>query len=170
MSTPKDEKIENNSKEDTAILAAGCFWGVEKTFATMSGVEDTEVGFSGGHQKNPSYEEVCTGRTGHAECVKVVFDPEVISYYELLEIFWDCHDPTTSDRQGMDIGSQYRSAIFYFDEDQRKIAEKSKFHKNAEYKKHGKEIQTSITAFKVFYPAEEYHQNYWKKHEERPKL
>lgn len=145
----------------TATFAAGCFWGVEQRFREVEGVEDAEVGYSGGTTENPSYEEVCTGRTGHAESVRVWFDPERVSYDELLEVFWRSHNPTTPNRQGPDVGSQYRSVIFYHDEEQRQKAESSK----AQYQEElGRPIVTEIVPAGEFYRAEEYHQRYHEKH------
>lgn len=144
-----------------ATFAAGCFWGMEQTFGEVEGVEETAVGYSGGTTENPSYEEVCTGRTGHAESVRVHYDPERISYEDLLEVFWDSHNPTTPNRQGPDIGSQYRSVIFYHDEQQREKAEASKEQHQQEL---GRPIVTEIVPAEDFYLAEEYHQRYHQKH------
>ncbi|MGH7197267.1 MAG: peptide-methionine (S)-S-oxide reductase MsrA [Candidatus Omnitrophota bacterium] len=145
-----------------ATFAAGCFWGVEKILGELPGVVSTRVGYSGGRTKNPSYEEVCSGRTGHAEAVEITYDPSKISYEELLLTFWQYHDPTTKDRQGPDIGSQYRSVAFYHDNGQKEAAEKSKalldkahIFKNA--------VVTEIVPSADFYSAEEYHQKYLKK-------
>ncbi len=136
-----------------ATFAAGCFWGVEEAFLSGGRVIKTVVGYTGGHLPSPTYEQVCTGRTGHAEAVQVQYDPQTISYPELLGIFWKCHDPTQLNRQGPDIGTQYRSAIFYQNEEQRKLAESSK-KANA---------VTLIESAGLFYPAEDYHQQYLRK-------
>ncbi len=143
-----------------ATFAAGCFWGVEEAFRHLDGVQKTIVGYTGGRTRNPSYQEVCTGDTGHAEAVQVEFDPEKISYNELLDAFWKCHDPTTLNRQGSDVGSQYRSAIFYHDEDQRHQAEKSKNGWQTQFER---PLVTEIVAAGPFYEAEEYHQHYLEK-------
>ena len=147
---------------EKATFAAGCFWGVEKVFGALSGVTSTQVGYTGGKVTNPSYEEVCTGLTGHAEAIEISYDPSQISYEELLEVFFRHHDPTTLDRQGPDIGSQYRSAIFYHSAEQKEIAkhtleilEKSKVFKRP--------IATRLGPASEFYRAEEYHQKYLKK-------
>jgi len=145
---------------DKATFAAGCFWGVEAAFEKIDGVKKTIVGYTGGKTKNPSYEDVCTDETGHAEAVQIEFDPNVISYKQILEIFWKIHDPTQKNRQGVDIGTQYRSAIFYHNKEQKQIAEISKKQKE---KIIGKEIYTEISEAEEFYPAEEYHQKYIKK-------
>jgi len=145
---------------ETAILAGGCFWCVEAIFHRLRGVEKVISGYIGGTVENPTYQEVCSGTTGHAEAVKITFDPEVISFAELLEVFWRTHDPTSLNRQGADSGPQYRSAIFYGDEGQRGIAEESK--RQAE--KGGiwpDPIVTEITPAGTFYPAEGYHQDYY---------
>ncbi len=148
---------------EKATFAAGCFWHVEETFRHLKGVLSTTVGYTGGTTINPTYEDVCTDTTGHAEVVEVTFDPNKISYKELLTVFWDVHDPTTKNRQGPDIGNQYRSAIFYHTEEQKKQAEQSKknLEKTGKYKK---KIVTEITQATTFYPAEEYHQQYLQKH------
>lgn len=146
----------------TAVFAAGCFWGVEAWFERINGVEKTRVGYSGGNVENPSYELVKTGKTGHAESVKVDFDPEKISYEALIDAFFECHNPTTRNRQGEDIGSQYRSIIFYTDERQLQAAEQ----KVIEWNQKGvfkTEIVTEIEAAGPFYEAEEYHQKYLQK-------
>ncbi|MBI4430310.1 MAG: peptide-methionine (S)-S-oxide reductase MsrA [Candidatus Omnitrophica bacterium] len=145
-----------------AVFAAGCFWGVEKIFAKLPGVVSTQVGYTGGHTKNPTYEQVCSGRTGHAEAVEVAYDPSKISYGRLLVTFWQYHDPTMKNRQGPDIGSQYRSAIFYFDNEQRIQAEKSKglLEASGIYRN---SIVTEIVPAVTFYSAEEYHQKYLEK-------
>jgi peptide-methionine (S)-S-oxide reductase len=143
----------------TATFGAGCFWGVEEIFRQTKGVLKTCVGYLGGELKNPTYEDVCTDKTGHAEVVQVEFDPEIISYTDLLEIFWQCHDPTTLNRQGPDSGRQYRSAIFTHDKDQEKLASESK-EKHGASGKFRSPIVTEITPTSVFYKAEEYHQQY----------
>ena len=148
--------------KNKAIFAAGCFWGVETAFRKLDGVTDVKVGYTGGHIENPTYEDVCAGNTGHAEAVEIVFDPEVISYLELLDTFWKTHNPTTLNIQGPDVGEQYRSAIFYLDDEQKKLAEESKKN-SSESKKFEKEIVTEITKAGTFYLAEEYHQQYFSK-------
>lgn len=147
---------------EKATFGAGCFWGVEEAFGKINGVKETAVGYMGGKLENPTYEDVCTNTTGHAEVVEVIYDPEKISYEDLLNKFWEIHDPTQVNRQGMDVGSQYRSVIFYHNEKQRKIAEKSKNDLN-QSDKYSKPIATEITKAKTFYRAEEYHQKYFKK-------
>ncbi len=146
----------------TATFAAGCFWGVESVFKTLDGVHSTEVGYTGGQAENPSYELVCTGQTGHAEAVRIEFDPQTISFEDLLEAFWNSHDPTTMNRQGPDVGSQYRSAIFYHDEQQKEAAEKSitVFDAAGSF---DDPIVTEIQPAEEFWPAEEYHQDYFAK-------
>jgi peptide methionine sulfoxide reductase msrA/msrB len=148
---------------EVAIFAAGCFWGVESAFLSQPGVIETEVGYTGGTLAKPTYEQVCGGKTGHAEAVKVTFDPEKITYDQLLELFWDIHDPTLLDRQGPDIGKQYRSAIFCTTVEQFEKAVKSKAELEAAHKIKGK-IVTEIEMAKPFYKAEEYHQKYNQKH------
>ena len=147
---------------ETATLAGGCFWGVQHLLDNISGVITTQAGYTGGITKNPAYEEVSTGTTGHAEAVEVVFDPKIITYKEILSYFWRLHDPTQENRQGPDIGTQYRSAIFYHSEEQRAIAEESKKEFDAK-KIFSKPAVTEIVAATTFYPAEEYHQNYFDK-------
>ena len=149
-------------KTETATFAAGCFWGVEETFRKTKGVTSTMVGYTGGKMKNPTYEDVCSDETGHAEAVQIEFDPKKIPYEKLLDIFWQNHDPTQLNRQGPDFGSQYRSAIFYHDEKQKEAAIKSKeiLEKS---KKYSKPIATEIMPAKDFYKAEEYHQRYKQK-------
>ena len=145
-----------------ATFAAGCFWGVEKIFSKIDGVVSTSVGYSGGTTPNPLYELVCTGRTGHAEAVEVVYNPSRVRYEELLITFWEYHDPTTPDRQGPDLGSQYRSVIFTHDEEQKKAAERSK-KLLEEAKLFERPIVTEIVPAAEFYRAEEYHQQYLQK-------
>ena len=145
-----------------AIFAAGCFWGVEETLARQTGVVATAVGYTGGSVERPSYEQVCTGTTGHAEAVEVDYDPEQISYGELLEVFWNSHDPTTTNRQGPDVGSQYRSAIFFQDAEQEKEALESRERRQASGQTRGR-IVTEIAPAATFWRAEEYHQRYLEK-------
>lgn len=146
----------------TATFAAGCFWGVEAAFRQVPGVLATSVGYTGGSLDHPSYRDVCTGRTGHAEAVRVEYDPERVSYEELLDVFWAGHDPTTRDRQGPDRGTQYRSAIFVHDEAQRTAATASRARLDASGA-HGRPIVTEITPASTFHPAEDYHQQYLEK-------
>lgn len=146
-----------------AIFGAGCFWGVEWMFRKIPGVASAICGYSGGHKDNPTYEEVCTGRTGHAEVVEVEFDPAVVSYHHLLDAFFEGHDPTTMNRQGPDVGTQYRSAIFYLDDEQKRIALEAKACWDASGR-YPRPIVTEITAAGPFWPAEEYHQRYFEKH------
>ena len=143
-----------------ATFAAGCFWGVEAAFRELSGVTGTTVGYTGGTAVDPTYKQVCTGRTGHAEAVRVEFDPGKVSYEDLLDTFWQVHDPTTPNRQGWDIGNQYRSAIFFNDAEQQATATASLQSQQAQKRSR---IVTEITAASAFYPAEEYHQQYLEK-------
>ena len=143
-----------------ALFGAGCFWGVEEHFRRINGVNKTEVGYSGGNTKNPTYESVCYENTDHAEVLFVEFDEDKISYQSLVDEFWNCHDPTTLDRQGPDIGRQYRSVIYYFNDYQRNIAEQSKKQNQSNFQN---KIVTEISPADIFYKAEEYHQQYIKK-------
>ncbi|HTY46373.1 MAG TPA: peptide-methionine (S)-S-oxide reductase MsrA [Methanomassiliicoccales archaeon] len=154
-----------NQKEglQEATFAAGCFWHVQDAFDGVKGVVETEVGFMGGHTISPSYKQVCTHTTGHAEVVHLWFDPKVVGYKELVEFFWTMHDPTQVNRQGPDVGDQYRSAIFYYGGEQRAIAEDSKKKLNASGTL-GRPVATEITAASTFWRAEDYHQKYFKKH------
>ncbi|MBI2671821.1 peptide-methionine (S)-S-oxide reductase MsrA [Candidatus Woesearchaeota archaeon] len=142
-----------------AAFAAGCFWGVEESFRLLKGVKSTAVGYMGGKTKNPSYKEVCSGETGYAETVLLEYNSKIISYEKLIDVFWNIHNPTTKNRQGLDIGSQYRSIIFYFTEEQKKTAEKSKRKLN-DSGKYWKPIITEIIRAPEFYKAEDYHQKY----------
>ena len=146
----------------TATFAAGCFWGVEATFRKVEGVVETEVGYTGGDTENPTYEEVCGGRTGHAEAVQVRFDPARVSYDELLEVFWNLHDPTTLNRQGPDVGTQYRSAVFVHDDEQGAAAGASK-QRLEESGRYRGPIVTEILPAGPFHRAEDYHQQYFEK-------
>ncbi|MFZ1126867.1 peptide-methionine (S)-S-oxide reductase MsrA [Methanoregula sp.] len=147
----------------TATFGAGCFWGVEAAFRKVPGVISTEVGYAGGNTKNPRYEEVCTGRTGHAEAVRLLYDPDVVTYRELLATFWSIHDPTQKNRQGPDIGTNYRSVIFYHTPDQKQIAAQSKeeLERSGRFKR---PVVTEIVPAMEFWRAEEYHQQYHEKH------
>ena len=149
-------------KYEIASFAAGCFWGVEETFRELNGVISTMVGYMGGSTEDPTYGDVCTGTTGHAETVQVTFDPNKISYEKLLETFWNKHDPTTINRQGPDLGKQYRSIIFYHNDEQKKLAilSKEKLETSGKYKNL---IVTEIIPAPKFYPAEDYHQQYLEK-------
>jgi peptide-methionine (S)-S-oxide reductase len=170
--TPKimSEHKNNNSKKgemEKATFGSGCFWCTEAIFQNLKGVKSAVSGYSGGHIKNPSYKEVVNGNTGHAEVIQVTYDPSEISFAELLEIFWETHDPTTLNRQGNDVGPQYRSAIFYHNNEQKELAEKYK----KELDKSGvwqNPIVTEITAYKEFYEAEDYHQNYYNLNKMQP--
>jgi len=148
---------------EKATFGAGCFWHVEEAFRHLKGVLSTMVGYTGGTLKNPSYEDVCTDKTGHIEVVEITYDPKIISYDELLKVFWEIHDPTTMNRQGPDVGTQYRSVIFYHSPQQKTAAERSK-ETLEQSGKYTKKIVTDITQASTFYPAEEYHQQYLAKH------
>ena len=147
-------------RTETATLGGGCFWCLEAVYENVKGVKDVVSGYAGGHTENPDYRSVCTGQTGHAEVVQITYDPEVVSFEDLLEIFWTIHDPTTLNRQGADVGTQYRSVIFYHDEKQKEIAERSK---ERAQKRFAAPIVTQIVPFTKFWPAEEYHQDYFRK-------
>ncbi len=155
-------EAETDARSETAIFAAGCFWGTEEYFRRLPGVLATDVGYSGGKTINPSYKEVCAGNTGHAESLKIEFDPTKIAYRDLLRHFFRMHDPTQVDRQGNDVGSQYRSAVFYSSEEQRKEAEALIAEMNASGS-YGRPIATEVTKASPFYPAEDYHQDYLRK-------
>ena len=160
-----ENRPENPARTETpielqrAMFGAGCFWGVEAAFQDVEGVVDTKVGYSSGHVANPTYQQVCAGTTGHAEAVLVTYDPARVTYDKLLEVFWRVHDPTQHNRQGPDVGAQYRSAAFYFNDQQKQAAEQSKAHleKSGDY---SSPIVTEVTQASAFYPAEEYHQRY----------
>jgi len=162
-----DKKVMTGQSSDTATFGTGCFWCTEAIFERLEGVISAESGFSGGHVKNPSYREVCTGSTGHAEVCQIIYNPSVISYVELLEVFWKTHDPTTLNRQGEDVGTQYRSAIFYHTEEQKALAAemKEKLTKAGIWKD---PIVTEIVPYKAFYKAEDYHQGYYDQNTQQP--
>jgi len=153
----------NGAKMEKATFAGGCFWCTEAVFERLKGVHDVVSGYSGGDAGNPTYEQVSTGLTGHAEAIQISYDPKVVSYDELLEVFWKTHDPTTFNQQGPDFGTQYRSAIFYHTNEQKELAEHYKKELDAEHA-FRKPIVTEITKFTVFYPAEPYHQDYYESH------
>ncbi len=167
--TEKDIVESKSKTTKSAILAGGCFWCMEHPFDELPGVVSTTVGYAGGKSKNPTYRKVSAGSTGHAEVIKVEYDPQVTSYEKLLEVFWRNIDPTTPDRQFCDRGSQYRSAIFYLDDEQRRIAKKSK-SKVEQEKKFADRIVTEISKATQFYEAEDYHQDYYIKNPIRYKL
>lgn len=168
MNVSKEIEIdENNTKTDTATFGTGCFWCTEAIFQELKGVLKVTSGYSGGHVKNPTYEQVCEKKTGHAEVCQVIYDPTVITYDELLEVFWKTHDPTTLNKQGNDEGPQYRSVVFYHDAEQKEKAEKYK----TELNKSGafdKPIVTAVEPYKNFYSAEKYHQNYYNDNGSQP--
>jgi peptide-methionine (S)-S-oxide reductase len=155
-------KMEDKSTLDTATFGTGCFWCTDAIFKRLKGVDTVISGFSGGTVSNPTYEQVCTGNTGHAEVCQIIFNPKEISYDELLQVFWKIHDPTTLNRQGNDVGTQYRSVIFYHNEDQKKKAEyyKEELNKSGAWKN---PVVTEISPFTAFYSAENYHQDYFAK-------
>src|ERR1035437_7646042 len=160
-SMPSNKNMETKEKGlKTVVFAGGCFWCTEAIFSELKGVQKVVSGYSGGKVPNPTYNEVCTGLTGHAECTQITYNPEQITFVELLEVFWMTHDPTTLNRQGADSGTQYRSAIFYTDEDQKQeaTAYKAKLEKEKIW---NAPIVTEITRFEKFYPAEDYHQEYY---------
>lgn len=171
-SQPKtDIKIQNNNmsinKLEVATLGAGCFWCVEAVFQSLKGVDSVVSGYSGGQIKNPSYKEVCSGQTGHAEVTQIYFNPNIISFTELLEVFWQTHNPTTLNRQGNDVGTQYRSVIFYHTETQKQIAQnlKDKLNISGAWEN---PVVTEISPFQSFYKAEDYHQDYYNLNQEQP--
>lgn len=160
-------EAETGPGTETATLAGGCFWCLEAVYELLAGVKSVKSGYAGGHLPNPSYEQVCTGRTGHAEVVQIEYDPDVISYEDLLDVFFTIHDPTTKDRQGNDIGTQYRSAIFYHDESQRMAA----YTKIAEVERLGiwdRGIVTQLEPLDTFHAAEDYHDEYFRRNPDNP--
>jgi peptide-methionine (S)-S-oxide reductase len=161
--TPTDRGTgKDESRMEKAVFGAGCFWGVEETFRKVKGVTATRVGYMGGSVENPTYRQVCSDTTGHTEVCEVTFDPGVISYGKLLEVFWKVHDPTQVNRQGPDVGKQYRSVIFYSSEEQKAAAEKSR-KELAASDRYEKPVATAIEPAKTFWPAEDYHQRYFEK-------
>ena len=165
----KNENMPTSDKNSSAkaTFGAGCFWCVEAVFQNLDGVEEVVSGYSGGEIKNPGYMEVCSGKTGHAEVVQVTYNPEKISFEDLLEVFWRTHDPTTLNKQGADVGTQYRSVVFYHNEEQKLLAEKFKQLMN-EKKVYNDDVVTEISPLKEFYKAEDYHQNYFNRNPEAP--
>lgn len=156
------------SKTETATFSGGCFWAMESMFQKLKGVISVDPGYAGGTVKNPSYEEVCTGNTGHAETIQIIFDPSKISYETLLNVFWHVHNPTTLNRQGEDEGTQYRSVIFYHDKKQKELAEKTKAELAKSKYWGDSPIVTQIEVFTNFYKAEDYHKDYYNKHPNEP--
>ena len=152
---------------ETATLAGGCFWCVEAVFDDLKGVEDVVSGYAGGHTENPTYRQVCEGDTGHAEVIRITFDPEQISFKEILQVFFSVHDPTTLNRQGNDVGTQYRSAIFYQDDEQKRVAEETIREIEAEHI-WDDPIVTEVAPLDKFWPAEDYHQEYFSNNPEQP--
>jgi peptide-methionine (S)-S-oxide reductase len=167
FNTSSAGKLTGSDNLDTATFGTGCFWCTEAIFQQLKGVKKVSSGYSGGHVENPSYKEVCEGTTGHAECIEIVYDPKEVTFDELLEVFWQTHDPTTLNRQGNDIGTQYRSVVFYHNQEQKQKAEKYK----AELNKSGAfsdPIVTEIAPASAFYVAEDYHQNYYNNNGSQP--
>lgn len=162
-----DEKVEMNETIDTAIFASGCFWCTEAIFQELVGVKKVESGYIGGENDNPTYQEVCGGNTGHAEATRITYNPDIIPFKDLLEVFWQTHDPTTLNRQGNDVGTQYRSGVFYLNEDQKQLAEeyKQKLDKAGIF---DNPIVTEITAASEFFVAENYHQDYYSQNANQP--
>ncbi len=160
---PKTMKSENPT--EVAVLGGGCFWCIEAVFQLLPGVQSIQSGYAGGHVANPTYEAVCSGQTGHAEVIRVEFNPAKVSYEKILETFWEAHDPTTLNRQGNDVGTQYRSVIFYTSEAQRQAAEKSKREAQGRW---DRPVVTEIVPLQQFHPAERHHQNYYRNNPEQP--
>ncbi len=152
---------------EIATFGAGCFWCVEAVFMNLNGVEKVESGYMGGHVKNPTYKQVCNGDTGHAEVIQITYNPDIVSFKDLLEVFWKTHDPTTLNKQGNDVGTQYRSVVFYHSEDQRREAEHYKTELDAS-KAFNQPIVTEISPMDTFYVAEDYHQNYYNQNSGQP--
>ena len=152
---------------ETATFGGGCFWCTEVVFQQLAGIHSVTSGYCGGQTADPSYEDICTGKTGHAEVIQVIYDPKVVTYVELLEVFWKTHDPTTLNRQGSDVGTQYRSVIFYHNDEQRELAERYK-HELDQSGLFADAVVTEITPMGVFYPAEDYHQNYYQRNPRQP--
>lgn len=165
----EDMSIKPEFTDTTAVatFGAGCFWCVEAIFQDLNGVYSVESGYMGGEKKDPTYKEVCTGTTGHAEVCRIVYDPRLLTFKDLLEVFWQTHDPTTLNRQGNDVGTQYRSAIFYYSDDQKKESEfyKSELDKSGAF---SDPIVTTLEPVDTFYPAEDYHQNYFNQNGDQP--
>jgi len=156
------ESAEKSSgRTEKATLASGCFWCTEAVFENLKGVKSVKSGYIGGTVENPTYKQVCSGDTGHAEAVEIAFDPDIVSFAELLELFWQMHDPTTLNRQGADVGTQYRSGIFYHSEEQKTVAEASRKALD-ESGKLGRRVVTEVTPASTFYEAEDYHQDYFR--------
>ena len=164
--TMESKSLENNQLK-TATLGAGCFWCVEAVFQQLKGVKEVTSGYSGGHIKNPSYKEVVRGNTGHAESVQIKYDPNMVGFEKILDVFWKTHDPTTLNRQGADIGPQYRSVIFYHNQEQKEIAEQSK-EKMEQSGYFNDPIVTAIDPYRNFYVAEDYHQDFYKNNPNQP--
>ncbi len=163
----EEQVSKNGSQYDTATFGAGCYWCVEAQFQMLDGVQKVESGFAGGHVKNPSYREVCNGTTGHAEVCQIIYDTSKLSYKDMLEAFWKSHDPTQLNRQGNDVGTQYRSVIFYHNDEQKRLAEEYKKKLNDAHA-YESPVVTEISPFTVFYKAEDYHQNYFNENGEQP--
>lgn len=163
----KTNEMNSSDSVKTATLGSGCFWCSEAIFQQLKGIISVKPGYSGGHIKNPGYKEVCTGNTGHAEVAQITYNPQEVSYAEILEVFWQTHDPTTLNRQGNDVGTQYRSVIFFHDEEQKKIATELKNDLEKE-KIWNDPIVTQIVPFEVFYVAEDYHHNYYNNNADQP--
>jgi peptide-methionine (S)-S-oxide reductase len=159
--------MKNKNDLQMAVFGSGCFWCAEAIFSQLKGVESVTPGYAGGHKPNPTYQQVCSDTTGHAEVVRIIFDPAIIRYTDLLEIFWQIHDPTTPNRQGNDIGSQYRSIILYVNEEQKQIAQKM-LTELEEHKTFPTAIVTEIQPLQEFYPAEDYHKEYYFRNKAQP--
>ncbi len=163
----KEKQMENNENLELATFGSGCFWCVEAIFQRVNGVEKVVSGYAGGHVKNPTYKEVCQGTTGHAEVCQLSYNPNIVRFEELLEVFWQTHDPTTLNRQGNDVGTQYRSAVFYHNDEQKELAKKYKKKLN-ESGAFNNPIVTEIKAYETMYVAEDYHQNYFNENGSQP--